>query len=148
MLPKREDTVSASVTLTNRDLGRMYGALKVLGNRRMATLNADLKVARLLRTLEPLAEPIGPLKQRAITELLEGAPKELTGAAASLLNLRAEALQAAIDAEPVDVVLPLQFALTEADLPREMPGPEGWRNLASLGAIVVDLGPLYVWPAP
>jgi hypothetical protein len=138
--------VAEAVKVTNRDLWRMFNALRTLANRRMGNVGADLKVARMLGVLGPLAEPIGGVKQRAVKEALGSAGKDTTGAALSLLNIRAAEAQEEIDAALVEVELPVRFALKEADLPKEMSGEAGWQNAAGLGALVADLGPLYVWP--
>jgi hypothetical protein len=139
--------MSGNITLANRDLFRMYMALKTLGSRRMATVNADLKVGRLLRVLAPLVEPLDELKQRVVKEVLEGAPKDTTGVATSLLNIRVAEAQYAIDSDVVDADLPLQFALKEADLPqRKKDADADDPNATGLGVIVADLGPLFLLP--
>ena len=138
--------MSGNITLTNRELFRMYSALKTLGNRRMATVGADLKVGRLLRVLGPLVEPLDAVKRRAAQDVLEAAPKDATGIALSLLNMASVAAQEAIDLDTVEAALPLQFALKEADLPKRKAGDEDDPNATGLGALVADLGPLFVMP--
>jgi hypothetical protein len=134
------------MTLTNRELFRMYVALRKLGDRRMATVNADLKVARLQRALATLVEPLDAVKRRAAQDVLEGAPKDASGIALSLLNMAAVAAQEAIDLDAVEVTLPLQFALKEADLPRRKAGDEGDPDATGIGGLVADLGPLFLLP--
>ena len=141
--------VAENVTLTNRALFRMYVALKVLGNRRMATVGADLKVGRLLRVLAPLVEPLDELKQRAVKGvLMAGAEKAaVSGLALSLVNLTSAEVQSAIDNDTVDAALPLQFALKEADLPkRKKDDEEADPDATGIGALVADLGPLFLLP--
>ena len=132
--------------LTNRALFRMYVALKTLGNRRMATVGADLKVGRLLRALAPLVEPLDAVKRRAAQDVLGAAPKDVTGIPLSLVNLAAVAAQEAIELDTVDAALPLQFALKEADLPKRKSGDEDDPNATGIGALVADLGPLFLMP--
>ena len=135
-----------TMTLTNRELWRMYAALKLLGNRRMANVGADLKVGRMLRVLAPLAEPLESAKQHAVQDVIKAAPPDATGLALSRVNLAGAAAQLAVDEATVEVALPLAFALREADLPKEQSGEEGWRNAAGLGALMTDLGPLFILP--
>lgn len=134
------------MTLTNRELFRMYVALRKLGDRRMATVNADLKVARLQRALATLVEPLDAVKRRAAQDVLEGAPKDASGIALSLLNMAAVAAQEAIDLDAVEVTLPLQFALKEADLPRRKTGEDDDPNATGIGGLAADLGPLFILP--
>jgi hypothetical protein len=136
--------VSESVKLTNRELFRMFMALRKLGERRMATVGADLKVGRLIRVLAPLVEPLDAVKRRAAQDVLEAAPKDVAGLALSLLNMASVAAQEAIDLDAVEAALPLQFALKEADLPKRKSGEEDDPNATGLGALVADLGPLFV----
>ena len=139
--------MSDAVKVTNRELFRMFNALRGLGNRRMGNVGADLKVARMLKVLGPLAEPIGAVKQRAVKEVLESGGKDVSGAALSLLNIRAAEMQEEIDAAPLDVELPVQFALKEQDLPKRKKDEDADDpNATGIGALVGDLGPLYVWP--
>lgn len=134
------------MTLTNRELFRMYVALRKLGDRRMATVGADLKVARLQRALATLVEPLDAVKRRAAQDVLEGAPKDASGIALSLLNMAAVAAQEAIDLDAVEVTLPLQFALKEADLPRRKTGEDDDPNATGIGGLAADLGPLFLLP--
>ena len=134
-----------SLRMTNGSLQRMYAALAVLGNRRMASLAADLKVARLLRVLAPHVEPLETLKRGIVLDLAAGLPKDaaLSNTREQLLVMTIGARQAELDAETVEIDLPIVYALRETDLPKEMTGADGWKNSSQLGAIVADLGPLY-----
>ena len=135
----------ADVTLTNRELFRMYVALRKLGERRMATVGADLKVGRLLRVLAPLVEPLDVVKQKVVKDvLLAVAGKDITPEARSLMNLTVAEMQTAIDLDTVEAALPLQFALKEADLPKRKSGEEDDPNATGLGGLIADLGPLFL----
>ena len=135
-----------TLKLTNGQLQRMRAALAILGNRRMANLGADLKVARLLRALASYVEPLEAVKRKAalamIDELGEGA--ELTGTQEQVLAMRIAERQSEVDLQEVEVELPMSCAVKEADLPKAEAGPTGWSNAAQLGALLADLGPLYV----
>jgi len=136
--------VDDATKVTNRELFRMYVALRKLGERRMATVGADLKVGRLLRVLAPLVEPLDVVKQKAVKDvLLAVAGKDITPEARSLMNLTVAELQAAIDLDAVEVALPLQFALREVDLPKRKPGDVDDPDATGIGALVADLGPLF-----
>ena len=136
-----------TVKLTNASLQRMRAALAILGNRRMANLGADLKVARLLRALAVYVEPLEAVKRKAalavIDELGEGA--ELTRTQEQVLAMRIAEKQSEVDDAEVEVSLPMQLALREIDLPKEGQGKDGWMNNVQLGALIADLGPLYVF---
>lgn len=138
------------VKLTNRDLQRMYGALAVLGSRRMANIGAELKVARLLRLLVPLVAPIEELKRKALIALIDEMDEgvELTPTQEQIIVMRRDQAWAETDATPVEVDLPLQFALKEADMPKELAGKEGAANATGLGMVIADLGPLFLLDEP
>jgi hypothetical protein len=124
----------------------MQAALAVLGNRRMANIGADLKVARLLRALAPYAEPLEAVKRAAslavVDELPEGA--EFTALQEQVLGMRIAEKQTELDNQEIEIEVPLSYALKESDLPKEMTGADGWKNTAQLGAIISDLGSLYL----
>ena len=132
--------------LTNANLLQMHRALTILGNRRMATLGADLKVARLLAVLKPLVEPLESVKRKAALALVDQMPEgtELTAMQEQILNMRSAEVQSEIDTATVEVELPMAYVLKEADLPREQTSKDGWVNGSQLGAIIADLGILYV----
>jgi hypothetical protein len=132
--------------VTNGELQRIRTALVMLGNRRMANLGADLKVARLLRVLAPLVEPLEDVKRKVALALIDALPEgtELTGTQEQIMAMRIASAQTAVDNEEIEVELPMQFALRETDLPKEGAGKEGGANCTALGAIVADLGPLYL----
>ena len=134
-----------TLKLTNGRLQQMHAALKILGNRKMANLGSELKVARLLRALAQYVEPLEIVKRRATLELL-GDPQEETKRTLlqeQVLTLRIVECQAGLDSQEAEVELPLSCALKEADLPKELSGADGWKNASQLGALIADLGPLY-----
>lgn len=130
--------------LTNKKLQGIYNALSILGNRRMATANADLKVGRMLRKIAPQAEPITKARRRLFLDLTEAKkPEELAGLAHTVFQYQvAEKLDVFDAEEVVDLQLP-SGQITKEDLPREMAGEDGWKNAAGLGAITSDLDILY-----
>jgi len=132
------------VQLTNREVQKLYNALSVLGNRKMATVGADLKVARLLRALAPLAEPLADTKKKAVQRAVGGVSDDISGVALQQLNMRLAAEQLEIDLATVEVELPLQFALKEVDLPKRKKD-EDVENVdaTGLGALAADLGILF-----
>lgn len=123
----------------------MQTALAVLGNKRMATPGADVAVARLLNAMKPLAEPLATARRRVTIDVLAG--RDISGLSqAEMMKLNldiAEAEKQLLDQE-VEVDLPLAYKLKMADLPKEQTGSDGWRNCEGLGAIVSDLGMLFV----
>ena len=141
---------TTKVKLTNRDLRGMFGALQILGNRHLPTIDADLKVGRLIRLLAPLAEPIGPARQRIAARLAEadaghGDVEKLSPLGQQLLGAAIAGAQADFDGQEVEVDLP-PWRITKADLPKEKTGDDGWRNGSQLGAIIADLGLLFEPP--
>ena len=137
--------MSEKISLTNGELQRMRNALAILGNRRMANLGADLKVARLLRVLVPYVEPLEALKREAFLAMMDGnINADLTQLQQQALAIRIAARQAEIDALPIEVEVPTTCLLKEADLPKEGSGPTGWLNSSQLGVLVADLGLLYI----
>ncbi len=128
-----------STALTYRQLSRMFNAIVMLGNRSMANVGADLKVARFIRALQPEAVALAkkreelraPPAQEDKPALPAPAPEEIARLERALLDERFE------------VALPLAFRLTEADLPKEKTGADGWKNADGLGAIVADLELLF-----
>jgi hypothetical protein len=138
--------MAKAMQMKNSDLQRMFGALKILGNRRMANLGADLKVARMLRLLAPLAEPLEAKKSaNALALYQEEVPEgaSLTPMQEQVLRLAIDASQRGVDDAMIDVALPIEFALKQADLPSAESGQDGWRNGAALGAVIADLGDLF-----
>jgi len=135
-----------TVKLTNASLQRMRSALAILGNRRMANLGADLKVARLLRALAVYVEPLEAVKRKAALALIDelGEGVELTRTQEQVLAMRIAEKQSEVDDAEVEVSLPMSCILKEADLPRELAGKDAWANNSQLGALVADLGPVYL----
>ena len=132
------------VSMTNREVQKLYNALAALGNRKMATLGADLKIARLLRALGPTAEPLADVKKKAAQRALEEVPEDIKGVALEQLNLRVEAELMAIGEIEVEVELPMEFALKEADLPKRKKDEDAENpDAKGLGALVADLGILF-----
>jgi len=144
--------VASTLKLSNNRIQRMYNALTVLGNRRMANINADLKVTRMLRALAGVVEP---LEERRTSEGANLVIEETSGGSVSLTPMQEEVLkillakkQAEIDSDIVEVDLPTQWALRVKDLPKEESGKDGWTNAAQLGALCADLGALFVDELP
>lgn len=133
-----------TITVTNRELARMTNALRILGNRRMANVGADLKVARLLKQLMPLAEPLENARRRITLDILDGKElSEVSSVETQRLTLKINEAQDALDHDTVEANLTLAWALKEADLPKEQSGDRGWENANGLGALIADLGVLY-----
>lgn len=132
-------------SITNHTIRAMHGALSVLGNRRMATANGDLKVGRMLRAVVAFAEPLQKARQRVVLDVLDGreikdlSPLEVRRIEAEIMTKQAELDE---QAAPDDFKLPSGQIETK-DLPKEMSGDEGWQNATALGAITADLGPLF-----
>lgn len=144
--------MSEVLKLTNGELQRMRAALGILGNRRMANIGADLKVARLLKIVTAHTEPIEALKRAAalalVNEIPEGA--ELTPLQEQILGMRIAEAQAKVDSAAlgvdgtsVEIAVPDGCLLKQDDLPKEQTGKDGWLNASQLGAVLADLGPLY-----
>lgn len=121
----------------------IHSALAILGNRKMATINGDLRVARLLRLFTPEAELIKKAKNRIIVE-------NTSGDVGKLEQIERYKLQAILndkanefDSEMVDILLPENLRIKEEDLPKELSGDDGWKNANQLGAIVADLDCLF-----
>lgn len=134
-----------SRTLTNKQLTGIHVGLAALGNRKMALISGDLKVARLLKVVAPLSEPLGPAKQRAASEVLdkyEVHSDSLTQTQILKINTEIKLAQDAIDQEPVEVEFP-EIRIKEEDLPKEQKGEDGWKNASGLGAIIADLDFLF-----
>lgn len=131
--------------MTNRQLQRMNNALNILGNRRMANVGADLKVARLLKILMPYVEPLDKTRRQVALETIGGVDaEELTTLQQQAMQLHLANAEAKLLDTEVDVELPLAYALKEADLPKEQTGKDGWTNASQLGAILAELGILFV----
>ncbi len=133
--------------LTNRALTKMHVALATLGNRRMANLNADLKVGRLLRAIEPHIEALNDAKRKAAVDLLgERSLDTLTKEQREQFDFQCAQANTELDTTEVEEIeLPMAYVLKEADLPRELPGKDGAANASQIGAIVADLGLLFIW---
>lgn len=134
-------------TVTNHTLRAMYGALSILGNRRLPTVTADVKVGRLLRALAPVVDPLQVARQRIVADVLaDRDPNELSPLEARTLEAEVVKRQAELDAQlaPEDFRMPAGM-IELADLPAAMTGAEGWKNAEALGAITADLGPLFIF---
>ena len=138
--------MSETLKLTNGQLQRMKGALQMLGNRHME-IGPDLKVAKLLRALAKYVDPLEAVKRKAAlaiykAEVPEGAT--LSPQQEQLLSMLIAEEQAKVDDLVVEVELPMDCALTQAELPKPMSGPNGWTNAVQRGALIADLGPVYL----
>ena len=135
-----------TLTMTNRKLQKIYGAVRALGTRRMSNVGADLKVSKFLVALEPMVVPLDKVRRQITIDLLEGQDFE------NMPDFKAQVIKLKIDAETeklldqeVEVQLPMVYVLKEADLPKEQTGTNGWLNAQGLGGIVADLCELYDW---
>lgn len=137
--------MAENVTLTNRALGRMHNALKLLAMRSM-DLKVDLKVTRMLRILGPYVEPLDAARRKVILDVSAevGEDAELTPMQEQIMGIHIQERQAQLDGETVEIALPVQFALTADEMPKEKTGKDGWKNAEALAAIMDDLGPLYL----
>ena len=134
------------VEVSQHDLKGMFGALGILGNRFLPTMDSDIKVGRMAYMLAPAAEPLGPAKKKIMAAFGEEHDLEgLTETAASILAARMATLLDAEDQKIVKVQMPMA-RITKADLPKEKTGDDGWKNGAQLGAIISDLGMLFEYP--
>lgn len=127
----------SALILPFRRVVAIHAALTQLANRRLPSIQSDLRVARRIdlvkteiATYEKRRKEL--IKEHARTD--EGGDEKL---------VRPMELQAKLDAlldEVCDIRLP-KTKLTEADLPKAMKGDDGEKNAAGLGAIVADLAP-------
>ena len=129
--------------MSNRDLGGMYGALVILGNRSLPSMDSDIKIGRMAHCLAPTAEMLQPAKQKAMAEFGEShSLEDLTDTAANILAAQMTVRLNELDDEQVEVEIPVA-RVTKADLPKEKSGDDGWKNGARIGGIVSDLGILF-----
>ena len=143
------DALTGAVTLTNARCWEIYDALTTLGRRKCPLINSDLKVARLIKWIEPYAHPIQSARNGIPARVLNGRQTDgLTPVDVQLINFAISGEQEALDAATVD--LPpaprssgVPLVLRQADLPKEQTGDLGWKNADSLGIIVAHLDFLY-----
>lgn len=120
----------------------MFNALLALGTRKMANISADLKVARLLRLLAPIAEPIEANRKKIALDVVgDDLGKEISQVEVQIFQAQIDEKQRTFDAETIEFDLP-PLRITADDLPREMIG-DGWKNAEGLAGIIFNLGPLY-----
>ncbi|HXG72578.1 MAG TPA: hypothetical protein VNJ04_18395 [Gemmatimonadaceae bacterium] len=137
-----------NLTLTNKQVLAMSNALRLLGNRKMGSVTADLKVGRLIRLLAPHAEPIAETRQKIATFLIGDRDiEEMSAGESALMASKMVGMQATFDAMEIELDFPASLKLTQADLPKERTGDDGWKNATQLGAITADLVQLYDFPA-
>ncbi|HXG71394.1 MAG TPA: hypothetical protein VNJ04_12385 [Gemmatimonadaceae bacterium] len=137
-----------NLRLTNRQVLAMHTALRLLGNRKMGSVTADLKVGRLIRLRAPHAEPIAETRQKIATFLIGDRDiEEMSAGENNLLASKLVTMQTELDMAECEIELPASLKLTEADLPKERAGDDGWKNATQLGAITADLGEFYDFPA-
>lgn len=131
---------------THGKVRAMYNALTILANRRSPGASSDAKLGRLLRHFGPVAEPIQQARGRIALDLIgDQDVASLSPLQQQLLQAKIGTAQTAFDNEPVDVALPSNHLIRESDLPQPQKGEEGWRNAEGIGAILADLGPLFVF---
>jgi hypothetical protein len=129
--------------MTNRKAQQMYNAVRVLGNRRMNGLDADLKVMRLIAYLTPIIEPLAALK-RAKTEELLNAGEFDTPLAQDKLAIQLAIAMAEVDDALVTLEPNPEWFLDREDLPQDKKGDKNSGNADGLGAILADLGLLFL----
>lgn len=139
--------MSAPVKVTHRTLRGMYAALELLANRRLPSLDADLKVARLLTLLGPVAEPARAARDKVALRVMEETigglePEKVPQPIVALSNTRTKVAIDEFDAEIIEIELP-PYRITKEDLPKDKAGDDGWKNGEAAAAIAADLGPLF-----
>lgn len=136
--------------MNNKSVASLHTALSILGNRKMGTVKADVKIARMLNIVAPIAEPIQRARERITKDILgEADAEKLTPAQIQKLNIAIKAALSEYDEQEAegDFTLPKWFRLTEDELPKEQKGEKGWENASQLGAVISDLGTVFVFPA-
>lgn len=138
---------ASAPAITKGHVLAMHGALGILGNRSMASVNADLRVGRMLAQVGPTAELYRKGKNRTTLDTIGDADlAKLSPIEQAALKAKIDVAHAGYDAEPAeDFTLP-KGVLREADLPKEKTGDNGWQNANQLGALCADLGPLFEFP--
>lgn len=138
--------MAESVKMTNRELQRNYNSVTVLANRRMANVGADMKVGRLQQALQPHAEILEKARRRIAMDILSGSSlDEMPDLRKQLVSLQIEQAESDLLDQETEVMLPMAYALKEADLPKEQTGSDGWKNGGGLGILTANLGRLFVW---
>lgn len=114
----------------------IYSALAILGRRKLPSLKSDLKIAKMIRLLQPQIELYEEFRKKIVANYTDsGAGTDST--------MRAEGeLQNLLNQETDDVVS-MKLRVLEEDLPLSLKGVEGESNSAGIGSIIADLGPLY-----
>ncbi len=135
-------------TVTNRNVIDAHNALANFGQRKMGSVSADIRVARLLDYVAPVGRVLEKAKNEVSVGILEDAPDKPTALQSEKWMGRVAVAQAAFDAEAVEASVfewpTLQ--LCESDLPKDQKGDEGWKNSAALGLLIANLGPLFKYP--
>ena len=112
-----------TMTLPNKTVERIYNALVTLSRRTLPDINSDLKVARLRRHFQPLAEPIEEARQKQLIENsvdVAGESQLQNAAAVAASNLE-------IANKPCEFTKPT-LTIVQGDLPKELKGEPSARN--------------------
>ena len=132
--------------ITNQDVVRMVSALTALGNRTLPTINSDLRVAKLLRLLKPIADDLEVARTKRIAEAQKAIDQTQDEQARLSINSEFVAGMTQLFSQPAEVILPPEDKrLSEVDLPKDMAGEDGSKNRNALGSLIADLGELYIF---
>lgn len=130
-----------TVDLKRRDIRTMYQGLGMLAKKTLPNINADLKVAKLIRALRPDVEEIdAAIKKFQIANSVEAEDGGRTVTNAYAFNVAIEA-----EMDVVETVTLPATRITAADLPASLKGDGGEANREQLAAVIVDLGILFAF---
>lgn len=138
--------------LTHREVTAMYGALQLLGNRFLPTINSDLRIGKLLQMVGPHAQPLAAGRVRASRDVIEhygGAEgiERLSAVAQQAVATEISMAQIEFDRLEIEIEGFEDWPkLTQNDLPKERAGENGWQNGSQIAALVADLGVLFEYP--
>jgi len=134
------------IKITNFAMLRKWGALSILGQRFLPSVDSDMKISRLFSMHEAEGEIVKAGRNETSLRILE--PLNL----AKLSQLENEQIagkvfmaQREFDLKEQDYTMP-KWRVTKADLPKEKSGDDGWINGSGLGKIISDLGDLFEYP--
>ena len=131
--------------ITQGALVKTWGALAQLAaqGRYLPTLDADLKIGRLLRIYEPEGKLLETARNRVSMDILKDRKLD------NLMPLEHERLageiaaaQAVFDGKEMEWEPP-KWKVTEADLPRGKDDGKGRENAVGVGGIINGLGDLF-----
>lgn len=139
-------------TITRRELRGMYSALQILCNRFLPTIGSDLKVGELARLIGQIAEPQNAARNKIPLRLMEkegltiGELGKLPTLSQQMYMAMLSEMYTEYDEAKVELAVDDRLLVKQSDLPKEKAGEEGWKNGTMNGAIVADLGSLFVHP--